>query len=56
MSVNYGTASGTNFWDIRGKSTDVKPLYGIPNGSSFYEIDTKKVYMFDSDTGQWLEQ
>ena len=39
-----------------GKSTDQKPVYGVMNASVFYEMDTKKVFMLDADTGTWLEQ
>lgn len=43
-----------------GKSTDQKPVDGVKNASVFYEMDTKKVFMFDADadTGSdpWLEQ
>lgn len=56
MAITYGTASGDIYWDIRGKSTDEKPTKGVPPNSSFYEIDTKKVYIFDVDTMIWLEQ
>ena len=38
-----------------GLSTDAKPL-DVCNASVFYEMDTKKVYMFDETNKQWLEQ
>lgn len=56
MSVTYGTPAGVGFWDIRGLSTDTKPIDGVPNGSTFYEIDTQKVFKFDADTNTWREQ
>lgn len=46
-------------------STDTKPEFIekitgkqelIPNGSTLYEIDTKKVYMFDIENLAWIEQ
>lgn len=41
-----------------GLSTDTKPLdtdmADIPNGSSFFEIDTKNVYFFNKETNSWL--
>jgi len=41
----------------RGKSTDTKPtLQANRNGSVFYEMDTKKVWMYDGDTLTWLAQ
>lgn len=44
-----------------GKSTDEKPvgkLNGcqIVNGSIFIEIDTGKIYLYDEDDNQWIEQ
>jgi len=53
--ISYTTAGGFAIYDIRGLSTDTKPL-DVPNGSSFYEMDTKKVYMFDAENVVWLEQ
>lgn len=37
-------------------STDAKPFVGVMNGTTLYEMDTKKVYMFDAETESWLEQ
>lgn len=42
--------------ELKGLSTDKKPIQDIPNGSSFYEMDTKKVFMFDEQNSRWLEQ
>ena len=46
--------------EIHGLSTDAKPadVAGIPvaNASVFYEMDTKKVSMFDEEHQDWLEQ
>lgn len=39
-----------------GKSTDAKPSVCIMNADIFYEMDTKKVYLYDADTAEWLEQ
>ncbi len=41
-----------------GMSTDVKPTLRykkktIANGSSFFEIDTKELKMYDQDTNAW---
>ena len=41
---------------ICGLSTDIKPTKGCNNADIFYEMDTKKVYMFDEENGAWLEQ
>ena len=32
-----------------GLSTDTKPVTGMHNGSSFYEMDTGDTYYFDAD-------
>ena len=48
---------------IRGLSTDPKPTDAtlavkdaiIPNGSTFLEMDTGDVYMFDSENQRWLK-
>lgn len=41
--------------EFRGLSTDPKPVTDVINGSSFIEIDTGKVYLFDADGGTWNE-
>lgn len=38
-----------------GLSTDTKPTE-CPNASTFYEMDTTKLYMFDKVNSQWREQ
>ena len=38
---------------IYGKSTDVKPMERIGNGSVFHEIDTSKTYLFDEEHKEW---
>lgn len=39
-----------------GKSTDAKPVDGVNNADIFYEMDTKKVFLFDAENKTWLEQ
>lgn len=44
-----------------GKTADEKPVgeYGnvkIRNGSTFYDMDTGKVYMYDEAGQVWIEQ
>ena len=39
-----------------GLSTDTKPTDGVRNGSVFAEMDTGKVYLFDAENDQWVEQ
>lgn len=42
--------------DIRGLSTDDKPVgQEVKNGSTFLEMDTSKVFMYDADNEQWHE-
>ena len=36
-----------------GKSTDDKPVTGVKNGETLYEVDTKKSYIFYN--GEWYE-
>lgn len=38
-----------------GLSTDEKPK-NCNNASVFYEMDTKKIYMFDEQNKVWIEQ
>lgn len=46
-------------FELRGKSTDTKPteINGktIDNGSTYIEIDTGKIYMYDLSTETWNE-
>lgn len=43
-------------WDYRGLSTDAKPVgEAIPNGSTFLEMDTGNVYIFDEENMLWRE-
>ena len=42
--------------EFYGKSTDTKPTEGVRNADVFYEMDTKKVFLFDEDGQAWLEQ
>lgn len=48
------TISGDNVRKYTGLSTDTKPL-DCWGGSSFIEIDTGKVYLFDEANGSWEE-
>lgn len=38
-----------------GLSTDTKPM-DAPNASTFYEMDTKTMYLFDAENTTWYEQ
>jgi hypothetical protein len=52
----YGTKETvTEEW--LGKSSDEKPnLPADRNGSTFYEMDTQKAYMYDGAALAWVEQ
>lgn len=40
--------------DLRGLSSDTKPT-DVPNGSTFIEMDTGNVFMFDEQNSQWRQ-
>lgn len=42
-------------YDMYGLSTDTKPM-DVGNASTFYEMDTCTVYMFDAENNVWLKQ
>ena len=60
--VSYTVNAGVGIRDYRGKSTDEKPVEGVPNGSTFYVMDAAELglettlYMFDADTSKWWPQ
>lgn len=37
-------------------STDTKPTDGVATGSILTEVDTGKVYMYDEDGEEWVEE
>ena len=41
--------------ELRGLSTDKKPIEGMRNGNVFFEMDTCKVFMFDASKKKWTE-
>ena len=45
-------------YDFEGLSTDTKPTIAdfpkMQNGSSFFEMDTKKIYFYNADSDQWV--
>lgn len=60
-SINQEKLSGYVDMSLSGLSTDEKPTEMfkgayIKNGSTFYEMDTGKIYMLDGDSHTWLEQ
>jgi hypothetical protein len=42
--------------EFYGKSTDTKPVDNVKNADIFYEMDTKRVFLFDEDGETWIEQ
>lgn len=38
-----------------GLSTDAKPTTGVFNGSTFFEMNTGKVFMFNATSLTWVE-
>lgn len=50
-----GGVNGSTKAEFTGKSTDAKPSGEIPNGSSFFEIDTSDIYFYDIDTKAWIK-
>lgn len=56
MITKYDThGCGCLSYDMYGLSTDTKPT-DVGNASTFYEMDTKTLYMFDAQNGVWLQQ
>jgi hypothetical protein len=47
MVVQTGITVGGNKKEFQGLSTDTKPTLDIGGGSTFYELDTKKGWVFD---------
>ena len=47
-----------NQYDFMGLSTDVKPTVedypDLRNGSSFLEMDTRKIFFFDAENHKWV--
>lgn len=53
------TEGETKEIELRGLSTDTKPTEldekSIANGTTFIEIDTGKIYLFDLENEEWKE-
>ena len=41
--------------NLFGTSSDSKPTTGYANGSTFLEVDTGKIYLFNESTSSWVE-
>lgn len=42
--------------ELYGTSSDTKPTAEVVTGSMFVEVDTGKIYLFNEDAGEWVEQ
>ena len=61
MITSHGTFSVAEPMELYGLSGDSKPTEKfkgtkIENGSSFLEMDTSKVYLYDAENDEWKEQ
>ena len=61
MITSHGTFSTAEPMELYGLSGDTKPTEKfkgtkIENGSSFLEMDTSKVYLYDAENDEWKEQ
>lgn len=61
ISINQiGNISNDRVLELIGLSTDEKPIGKIDgekivNGSSFFEMDTCNVFMYDEENNRWLQ-
>lgn len=58
--LKYGGQQNKNDMCFVGKSTDEKPVevfdgLVIPNGSTFYEMDSRVGYMYSEEDHGWFE-
>jgi len=54
MAATYFVRDGLRVYS--GTSTDNKPRQGVPNGSSFFEMDSGSRFLFDEERREWLWQ
>lgn len=52
--ANGTTIVGTSA-EFFGTSSDTKPTQNLVNGSTFLEVDTGKIYLFNETTSSWVE-
>ena len=56
ITAHYTSGSSNGLRaDMYGLSTDTKPV-NVANASTFYEMDTKTLHMFDEENKVWLPQ
>ena len=61
MVTSHGIYATAQPMELYGLSEDSKPTgtfkgVKIENGSSFLEMDTSKVYLYDAENEEWKEQ
>lgn len=49
-------ANGKQRVDWAGESSETKPTENMVSGSTFWEVDTGKVFAFGDISGQWFPQ
>lgn len=54
--ISFIAADWEMYGEWRGLSTDTKPTSNVENGATFYEMDTKAMYMYDKEHTTWLKQ
>ncbi|MBQ0036826.1 MAG: hypothetical protein KBT35_07920 [Firmicutes bacterium] len=57
----YSDRPNREYLELYGLSTDEKPIGKfensfIGNASSFYEMDTRKAFLYDEENNEWLPQ
>ena len=61
ITLNKYKGQPSRMWvELYGLSTDVKPIkefetVSIGNASTYYEMDTKKCFMYDEENNVWHE-
>ena len=53
--TNIETGAALYTAELYGTSSDSKPTTGYANGSTFLEVDTGKIYLFNETTSAWVE-
>lgn len=55
VNEENGVTVVKNMTEFFGNSTDTKPTTGIVNGSTFVEVDTGDLYLFNEVTSTWVK-
>lgn len=51
--VRKTNQSGVDVYEVYCLSTDTKPIDGMTNGSTCFEVDTAEPYAFDEENATW---